>query len=768
VCGRPRVHPAMRLGGRTATVAGLDLGTLDATAGVVTGTGVQLVQNEVSKRQTPAVVAFGGRKRFVGDEAAAVLKTHGRNACRGFKHLLGRKADSPEMDTERFWSLAPITPCGRDGFAGYSVTHKEEQKQLSATAVLAMFLSKMVALCEKWTNLGVSDIVLSIPSYFSDTHRMACLDAIKIAGLTCLQLLHESTAIALAWWFTHHRTDDLRTIPTQTVVFCHAGHSALLVAVVRYSSAGIEVIGETICQEVSGREMDRALMQHAAKAFVKSGGEDPLQEGRWKPRLKLEEAVRKAKHVLSSVNQASVSVECLDGENDLSTSIQRDTFEQLCSHMVAATQRTVSDALATANVVQKEISAVEICGGASRCPWLQSALQSCFPGLELRKTLNADECVAIGCGWQAAMSSPLYKLQQLDLVQYARHYVCLDYPETVKEASESPDTISRVDRVKRMALFQPRAGLNVEVELTFSCASVLNLVARYQDASTLLPGTNTRICDFAIAVGSDPSGPTKMVQVIVVLDCHGIVSISSAAMVEAPEGAAGDDTFNWKFWEWGQEGSGNPKKKTKSRSQGDSGRVRKTLNVVSARLGGLQPDDLQQAIAADVQMRKEDFDIRAAEDRRNDLEAKVFGLQDKLSSSLASKMGPKELEQLQAELSALETWTCEHDAEEQSEYTTRYKDLDSKERSIAGRQSLAEMAEGLRGVCTACEKLLQDPATAAHISIDARQSLEEQYKEAMACVEAGAGQWEAPDIERFQTALEGMMSVATLGEGQSC
>lgn len=181
-----------------AAVIGIDLGSSDSLVAYVGKGIVDIVQNEVSKRATASLVSFTDRERLLGDAALASIRSNAKNTCRNFKHLLGRPVTAADLEKENFWSLSKLAEAD-DAMAGYDVMHKGEAKTYSAVPVTAMFLDKLREITEKWCQAKVADAVISVPASFSDVQRQAVLDAAKVAGLSVLRLMNEHTATALAY-----------------------------------------------------------------------------------------------------------------------------------------------------------------------------------------------------------------------------------------------------------------------------------------------------------------------------------------------------------------------------------------------------------------------------------------------------------------------------------------------------------------------------------------------------------------------------------------
>merc|ERR1719148_387024 len=248
-----------------SSVIGIDLGAAESLVAYVGKGIVDIVQNEVSKRNTSSLVGFTDRERLLGDTALASIKSNAKNTCRNFKHLLARPIDAPDLQEEHFWSTSKLATSA-DGFCGYDVNYKGEQRVFSAPQITAMYLTKLRDITESWTGGKVCDAVISVPSYFSDVHRQALLDAAKIANISVLRLMNEHTATALAYGI--YRSNDFDPEKPLTVAFCSMGQSIFSVSVVQFIRGKLTVVCEK-SDKVGGREVDECLMREFGAQFKK-------------------------------------------------------------------------------------------------------------------------------------------------------------------------------------------------------------------------------------------------------------------------------------------------------------------------------------------------------------------------------------------------------------------------------------------------------------------------------------------------------------------
>jgi len=501
------------------TAVGIDLGTIDVFAANVGRKGVDIVQNGVSERRMPALVSFTERRRLLGSDALAQIKSNCRNSCRDLKHLLGVEPDATEVDTERFWSLCPLTAAS-DGDVGYEVNYCGEKQCFSAKACLAMLLTSVVATCKAWTQLDVRDVVLAIPLYFPEKARQACLDALHIAGINCLRLLHDTTALALAWRFDRLNYEGGDSKPI-VVAFCSAGQSALCVAIARFHQGSVTMLGEAYDRVVSGREMDRMIIDMFAESLKKQGAMDPLSSP--KAMLKLEEAATKVKKTISVVDEARGTAECVVEDFDLNCDVKRDAFEAQLAPWADKVNEVVARALSAAELSLADVEYVEIVGGVSRVPWLQRALREAFGGKELSTTLNADEAVARGCAWQAAMLSPLIRLNPIPIQECGHLGLALEWEDSpMIEAAGAELVAGR----RRFVVFE-QAGPGAEAEVALRCQGAVAVSAVYVRKNDVTVSLGESLGSWNLKF---PSKQMEDVEIHCSLDTNGVFAINKAVL----------------------------------------------------------------------------------------------------------------------------------------------------------------------------------------------------------------------------------------------
>mmetsp|Transcript_72609 Transcript_72609/g.170230 ORF Transcript_72609/g.170230 Transcript_72609/m.170230 type:complete len:757 (+) Transcript_72609:90-2360(+) len=624
-------------------VIGIDLGTADSYVAYIRGGAIEVVQNEVSQRKTPSLVGFTDRERLLGDTALSQIKSNAKNTCRNFKHLLGQRFDSPAVDAEKFWSTCPLVQT-EDGFTGYSVSYKGETTQFSATEVTAMFLTKLKQVTEAWCGAKVADAVIAVPSYFADFQRQALLDAAAIADLHVLRVVNEHTATALEYGFFRNSNFDAEK--PSIVAFCQMGHSNFSVAIVQFLKGELTVLCEK-SDKVGGRDMVECLVRTFAEQFNKKTGCDVLTNK--KACFKLEDAVAKTKKILSANTEASVSCECLMEDHDFSGNVDRETFLEMCKPMMKKVSDVLEAAKASCNLSVSAIDSVEICGGAARVPWVKEMCSKAFGGKELSTTMNADECVARGCALQAAILSPLYKVQDFKVEDSCKFPISIGWQMPISDAGNgnTKDVTSVV--------FSTDSVLNLLKVITFKRKAPFDLKVSYA-ADKLPSGTSKDLGTYTIEVPLQDA--PKKVKVKTALTLHGTFTVQSAHLVEEEEDAPMPDAGD-------QEAS--RKRKIK----------RTDLSIKKKGCPGLSETLLKLSKEKEEKMIQDMQEVIETNARKNDLEAYILTMRSSIADGgkLKGYIKEEDSEMLSKQLESAEEWLYDHPDDLKEAFVKKLEEL---------------------------------------------------------------------------------------------
>jgi heat shock protein 4 len=408
------------------------------------------------------------------------------------------------------------------GQVGAEVTYMGKKEQFTATQITAMFLTRMRATASAELKLPVSDVVLSCPVWYTDSQRRAILDAADIAGLKCLRLLNDNTAVALGYGITKLDLPAPEEKPRR-VVFVNIGHSNYTATVVEFKKGELAVKSSAWDRHFGGRYIDKALVEHFAKEFKEKYKIDVMENG--KARFRLAAGVEKLKKILSANNMAPLNVESIMNDVDVRGMLKREELEELIKPMLDRATAPIEQALAEAKLTTADIDAIEMVGGCTRVPSLKTAIQDYF-GKPLSFTLNQDEAVARGCAFSCAILSPVFRVRDFsihDMVNYPIEF-------TWEKSEDIPDEDTN------LTVFQKGGVMPSTKILTFYRKHPFDLEAKYAKPEQLPGKTNPWIGRFSVkGVKEDPKGDFMICKLKARLNIHGVLNVESGYYVEETE-----------------------------------------------------------------------------------------------------------------------------------------------------------------------------------------------------------------------------------------
>ena len=264
-------------------------------------------------------------------------------------------------------------------------------------------MTKLKSIGEMNLNTKVVDCVMTVPSYMTDAERRAILDACQIAGLNCLKLMNDTTAVALTYGLYHSSLPELTEKP-HIVAFVDIGYTQVQASAVAFNKGKLRMLATTFDNNLGGRDFDRVLCDHFQTEFKQKYKVDAYSNIRAKLRLRAE--CEKLKKLMSSNSSPiPLNIECFMNDIDVSGKMKRDEFEKLSESLLARVKKTLSELLIEAKLNPEEIDLVEIVGGSTRIPAVKQIVQEVF-AKEPSTTLNADEACARGATIMCAILSP--------------------------------------------------------------------------------------------------------------------------------------------------------------------------------------------------------------------------------------------------------------------------------------------------------------------------------------------------------------------------
>jgi len=352
-------------------IIGIDLGTTNSCVSVMEGGEAVVIPNAEGNRTTPSVVAFSKNgERLVGQIAKRQAVTNPDNTVISIKRKMGTNEKV-----------------------------KIEGDEFSPQEISAMILQKLKSDAESYLGTTVTQAVITVPAYFSDSQRQATKDAGKIAGLEVLRIINEPTAAALAYGMDKEETD-------QKIMIYDLGGGTFDVSILDIGDGVFEVLSTNGNTHLGGDDFDDAIMNYLVDEFKKSEGIDLKKDKMAMQRLK--EAAEKAKIELSGMQQTQINLPFITadatGPKHLDISLTRAKFEELISDLVEQTRTPVEQAMKDAGITANDIHKVLLVGGSTRIPCVQEMVKK-ITGKEADKGINPDECVAIGAAIQGGVLS---------------------------------------------------------------------------------------------------------------------------------------------------------------------------------------------------------------------------------------------------------------------------------------------------------------------------------------------------------------------------
>ena len=346
-------------------IIGIDLGTTNSCVAVMEGGKPVVITNTEGVRTTPSVVAFTKTgERLVGEPAKRQAVTNADHTISSIKRHMG---------------------------TDYKVTI--DDKRYTPQEISAMILQKLKADAEAYLGEKVTEAVITVPAYFNDAQRQATKDAGKIAGLDVKRIINEPTAAALAYGLDNEHE--------QKIMVYDLGGGTFDVSIIEIGDGVIEVLATAGDNHLGGDDFDNKVTQWMLDEFKKTEGVDLSNDKMALQRLK--EAAEKAKKELSTATTTNINLPFItataEGPKHLDMTLTRAKFDELTADLIARTERPVREALEGAGLTAAELDKVLLVGGSTRMISAQDKVRA-LTGKEPSKTLNPDECVAIGASIQ--------------------------------------------------------------------------------------------------------------------------------------------------------------------------------------------------------------------------------------------------------------------------------------------------------------------------------------------------------------------------------
>ena len=371
-------------------IIGIDLGTTNSCVAVFEGNEPVVIANSEGKRTTPSVIGFvDGGERKVGDPAKRQAITNPQKTVYSIKRFMGESYEQSKKEAERM----PYTVVNENGYPRVQI----DDRKYTPQEISAMVLQKMKKTAEDYLGQEVTDAVITVPAYFSDSQRQATKEAGTIAGLNVQRIVNEPTAAALAYGVDKADKD-------MNIAVFDLGGGTFDISILNFGGGVFEVLSTNGDTHLGGDDFDQVIIDWLANDFKAAEGIDLTLDPMAMQRLK--EAAEKAKIELSSSTSTEINLPYITAvggaPKHLVKTLTRAQFEQLAHGLIQACLVPCQNAMRDAKLQTSDIDEVILVGGSSRIPAVQTLVKNYF-GKEPSKGVNPDEVVAVGAAIQGAV-----------------------------------------------------------------------------------------------------------------------------------------------------------------------------------------------------------------------------------------------------------------------------------------------------------------------------------------------------------------------------
>ncbi|CAL8104143.1 unnamed protein product [Orchesella dallaii] len=676
------------------SVVGIDFGNESSFVAVARAGGIETIDNDYSLRATPSFVAFGKRQRILGVAAKNQAVTNLTNTIFGFKRFLGRPFDDPRVQEDAKRVPFEIVRLGNG--VGIKARFLGEEQVYTPEQVTAMMFTKLKETAEHGIQAKVHDCVISVPSYFTEAERRALLDAAQIAGLNPLRLFNETAAAALNYGIYKQDLPEPEA-EARNVVIVDCGHSAIQVCVVAFNKGKLKIIASTSDSDLGGRNFDAALAAHFCVEFRSKYGIDPESDHKAYMRL-LTEVEKLKKQMSANATKLPLNIECFMEEKDVSSSMCRADFEQICLMLFQRVEFVLQKCLEDSKLDITSIHSVEIVGGSTRIPGIKLLIEKVFRKIP-STTLNQDEAVSRGCALQCAILSPAFKVRDFQITDVQAYPIKIVWEESLGE-----DGAAEIFPQNHPAPFSRM--------VSFLRKKPLTLTAMYTGK---IPYPTHEIGKFSVEFKNEDSEPRKL-KIKARVNMNGIFSICNATgyekveYEESVEEAMDTDVqvipANDDHPDAGASENPTPSSEPTNHSQNTDADVNmedadkkatkkvqyKSIDLpVKSLTFGLSRSELDEKIMSEVHMISRDRSEKDRLDCKNTLEEYVYDLREKLDMDLQSFIEEGERQKLTETLSYFENWLYEGGEDEKKEvYANKLEELKGRGEPIKERRIESE------------------------------------------------------------------------------
>ncbi|OAF68063.1 Heat shock protein SSE1 [Intoshia linei] len=407
------------------SVVGFDFGYSQCAISIVKNGTLECVTNESSERLTSNVISFSDKRRFMGPGGLSNIKSNLINSVFKYKYLIGYPLNHAEI--QKYLPFLPYSLVSNESNTiSIKVNYFNRECTFTIVQIIAMMLTKLKQITENYTNLCVSDVVISVPNYFTDIQRRCMLTAAKIANINCLRLMNDTTAIATCYGFYRQ---DFPAVdkPPKKVIMMDYGENSLQICAVEFNKDTLKIVAADhgIC---GGHYITLAITRHFIKQLKDSKKITIKEDSKSFYRLYVECEKLKRRAVISKLSTSS-HIDCLAEGQDVDLVLDVDTVYNLSAKIFEKVEQVMQNILVTSDWSVDSIDDVELIGGSSRIPYFKEIVAKVFKK-QPNSTNNLDEAISRGCALQCAILSTRFKVKEYNIFECQPYSISVKYPSS--------------------------------------------------------------------------------------------------------------------------------------------------------------------------------------------------------------------------------------------------------------------------------------------------------------------------------------------------
>lgn len=592
------------------SVFGVDLGNLNSTIGITRNGGIDVIINEVSKRETSTVVSLTEQERFIGESGLDRSVRNCNNTVACVKRFIGARADDDSLAVEKRFLSCP-TSSDDHGRLMFDVSYNGDSISLYPEQVLAMFMQQLRKYVNREAGTDVRDCVVTVPCYYTAEQRRLVAQACEIAGINAMSLVNETTASSIDYGIFRGSSLPEKESDAQTVMVLDVGYGTSTVAVTAFWRGNLKVLSRKYDKNLGTRDIDWALVQHFATE-IRNKYKVDVQENK-RARIRLLQACEKVKYLLSGNQFAPLNIENLMDIDVNIPSFARTELETLCEGLMDRMKALITSAIADAGISADKLHSVEFIGGGCRIPMLKRAVEEAT-GKPPSFTLNASESVARGAAITAAVFSPKFQVREFIVNEMSHYPIKLGYYQenatTVSSVAFLPN-VNKVVSLLGKGDFYPKT-----LEVTIKRGDAFTVYAFYDDNEEVKAAVQSGkfvIGEWQIAAANKPTNGE--VKIRVRIHASGIVTLDGASTTEVYEVEEIEE----------KKDPENPEKEAEKVTVKKQRTRRLELNVIpNVSLLGHEPETIIRCRKLEDEMHSRDILVNRTKDAKNELESYIL------------------------------------------------------------------------------------------------------------------------------------------------